>query len=48
MHKKWAIKFTTRYNKPPMDKTLKRGAATIYQNAGRLLQHNHKVHCYNK
>ena len=38
MHNKWAIKCTIRWNKPPMDITLKRGAATIYQNVGRLLQ----------
>ena len=38
MHNKWAIRCKTRYYKPLMEKTLKRGASTIYQNAGRLLQ----------
>ena len=42
MHNKWAIRCTTRYNKPPMEKTLKRGVATIYQRAGRLLQRSFK------
>lgn len=42
MHNKWAIICTTRYNKPPLDKTLNRGAATIYQNAGTLLHRSFK------
>ena len=39
MHNKWAIRCTTKYNKPPMEKTLKTSVDTIYQRDGRLLQH---------
>ena len=42
MHKRWAIRCTIRYNKPPMDKTLERGAATIYKNVETLLQRSSK------
>ena len=38
MHNKWAIRCTTRYNKPPMEKSLNRCDATIYQNTKTLLQ----------